>query len=145
MYADRNTWLILQMHNCSRVGYIIPGKMDVSFTDSEVLLSSARLSATLRRESVAGYSFHYENTPTGGIDEHPSASVRIAYITDDEVCITGISPTLSIRVYSTNGTEVFPQISRQDDSTRIRLASLSPGIYLISLPNTDIPSIKIIH
>lgn len=143
--AEGNTWLQLQMRNGCRIAYIVPGKMRIAFNDEQMLLTSDYLTATLNRNTVVRYSFFDEGNITSSIDEATINDVKVTYLSRDMVEISGIASNQRIRVYASNGTEQQPHIALSGDKARIDLSALGSGVFIITLPDSDIPSVKVIH
>lgn len=143
--AEGNTWLMLQMSNGSRISYIVPGKMRVSFSGEDMQLTSDRLTATMHSKCVLRYQFFNEDNITDGIKETMLNDVKITYHSRDIVEISGLPTGQRIKVYESNGTEQRPHITHTSDKARIDLSALANGVFIITFPDSDIPAVKIIH
>lgn len=142
--AVNNTWLMLQMRDGTEVSYLVPGTMNISFTDNTLLLSSSRFETSFSREAVRSYHFSTDIDIDDGIDQ-PTIGSHSVQIINDEVCIYGISPSQPLKVYSTDGVLHSPHISHAPDHVVIHMSSLPHGTYIITLPGSAVPAVKVAY
>lgn len=135
----------LEMRNGSLVSYIVPENLRVSFSDKEMTVSSPRLKASFATSMVKGYRFLRQDSTDVGINQITNNDIRITYVNRDEVLISGIPATQPLRVYATNGTEQNAVITRTAEGAKLSLSSLPNGVLLITMPNSELPAVKIIH
>lgn len=110
-----------------------------------MVLSSPRMSAKLNASLVDSYRFIGKEDIDLAVNEAKANDIRIEYVNHEEVVVRGIVPSQVLKVYASNGVELSPSIKRDADSATISLSSLPLGVLIISLPNTDVPAIKIVH
>lgn len=142
--AVSNTWLLLDMRGGNQMSYLIPGKLTVSFTDSTLQLSSSRFQTSFSREAVISYRFSSAMDIDDGILQ-PVVGSHSVQIINDEVIIHGVSPSQTVKVYSADAVQHNPQITRSADHITVSLSSLAHGTYIISLPGSGIPAVKVAY
>lgn len=144
-FAEGYTWLVLHLRNGSTMKYIVADKLRMSFTDSDLMLTSSRLETSYAKDRVVSYNFTDDTGMPDNIEETEQGTIEVIHRSKDEIVLVGITSEQPIRVYSTNGTEQMPPIQRSGDSATILLSPLPNGVYIITLPHSDIPAIKVIH
>lgn len=144
-FCEENTWIQVTMRNGSTTSYLIPERMNISFSNNTMVLSSPRMSAKLNASLVDSYRFIGKEDIDLAVNEAKANDIRIEYVNHEEVVVRGIVPSQVLKVYASNGVELSPSIKRDADSATISLSSLPFGVLIISLPNTDVPAMKIVH
>lgn len=144
-FAEGYTWLVLHLRNGSTMKYIVADKLSMSFTDSDLMLTSSRFETSYARDRVLSYDFKSDAEMADNIEQTEQETIKVIHRSKDEIVLVGISSGQPIRVFATNGTEQQPPIQRSGDSATVTLSALPNGIYIITLPHSDIPAIKIIR
>lgn len=143
--AVNNTWLLLDLRDGNQMSYLVAGEMKLSFTDNEMLLTSDRLQTAFSKQAVLGYRFSQDIMIDDAIITPSAGNTSFVSISDDVVRIYGIGEAQSIKVYASNGTQVQPHVSRTTESVSIHLSSLPHGTYIITLPGSTIPAVKVAY
>lgn len=145
-YCSGDTLLMLQLRNGSKVSYIVSEKLKVEFKGGKMVLTSSQLETAYDIPAVLKYSFLSDANIEDGVEQVTAQSdIKIKYVSDDVVEITGIAPAQRVRVYTTNGIEQSPDICRTDSTATIMLGNMPAGVLLITVSNTDIPAFKVVH
>lgn len=144
-FGNSNTWLQLKLSNGHSVSYLVSGKMRLTFTDKDMVIKSDRLEAAYGRDAVLSYNFFEDIDTNTLVNQAMMSEVNVNYISRDEIEITGIDADQPVKVYSTNGTQLQPQIEHRQDGIVIKLGGQPNGVILISLPNSNVPAIKVVH
>lgn len=140
--------LVLSLRNGMQQLYDIREPMELRTTADSFHISSKHIHASYSRNNVLGYSFSKYGAINVGINTPTINNNRqITYHRDGKtLIIEGITTTEKIKIYSVNGMEHRPPISRTASSATISFASLPQGIYIISIPSSkDNFSIKFIN
>lgn len=103
------------------------------------------MKTTVRADLVKQYSFFNDSVIDTQVPVVHGSEVRIQYVNPDEVVITGVEKSQEVKVYSTNGIELSPNVMRSADGIRVSLSSLPPGVLVITLPGVDVQSMKVVH
>lgn len=143
-FAVSNTWLLLDIRGGSQMAYLVPGKMKLTFNDSTLVLSSSRFETSFSRAAVLSYRFSSAMDIDDGI-LMPVIDGYSVQIINDEVNIYGISTSQLLKVYSVDGVLHSPHISYAADHTIVHMSSLPHGTYIITLPGSSIPAVKVAY
>lgn len=143
-FAEDNTWLRIQLSNGGTVSYLVAGKLKMSFDEKEIIISSPRLSSSFRRDAISSYSFEGALKDVG-IRQTTLPDCEVTHLSKDIIGITGIAPEQDLKVYASNGTQQSPTVRRTADGVTIDFSNLPAGVFIITLPGTNIPAIKLTH
>lgn len=143
--GSSNTWLLLQLRNGYNVSYQVAADMRITFTDKDFVIKSDRLEAAYSRDAVMSYKFFEDIDTNTFVNQATLMDINVKYISRDLVEISGIKSDQPVKVYSVNGTQLSPQVMRREDAVTISLSGQPNGVVIITLPNSDIPAIKVVH
>lgn len=140
--------LVLSLRNGVQQLYDINEPIELRTTADSFLVTSQHIQASYSRSNVLGYSFSKYGAINVGINTPTIDNGRhIIYHREGRtLIIDGITAREKIRIYSVNGMEHRPPISRTASSATINFSSLPQAIYIISIPSSnDNFSIKFIN
>lgn len=140
-----NTWCSVNLKDGTHQIYVIRGRINIIPTSTSLTLQSPDFQTSYTLQKVFSYHFLTQKE-IDAISPATTPDVRILFTSPDEVTIQGIPATQAIRIFSTNGKEYPANIkSINDDNITVSLKSLPAGIYLITLPDTNVPALKVLR
>jgi hypothetical protein len=136
--ADNTEVLQLQLTNGQTVTFQLKEKPEITFQEEKMLIVTTNDSAEYPFSEVAGFNFVNQVT---AINELTDKELQIHTNGNGEWTIDSKQST-AVRVYNMSGKLTKASISRVGNSTFISLSNLPSGVYMISIGNHTIKTVK---
>lgn len=116
--------------------FALADRPEVSFSGSDMIVSSPSGSFTYSRSDVGSWTF----SETNAVGDIAADGLRIS-LNDRLLSVSDNKPVSGIAVYDLSGKSCSAAVKYAENSALVDLEGLQPGIYLISIK--DYPTLKI--
>lgn len=131
--------LMLELRDGSRVAYYLESHPKVTFSGSDLCLSTFDVEVSYPFDEVRKYTFEMAN-PTAV--SAPSGGSSAVQVHSDGVRFSGLSSGAEVSVYAANGRRVLVRRAGSDGSCSVSLEAMPAGVYVIQYGKSNLKMMK---
>ena len=127
--------LVVETTEGAKVEVWLKNKPQVKVTDTEFIITCGEEVTGYVHEKVKKFYFKPYDPKTG--IEAPVAEnvIRIAYLDQSQVTVSGVEDTDEVRLYTLDGRAVSETCRAEGASVTVSLDALAPGTYILNIAN----------
>lgn len=130
MANEVRTHLVVWAKDGTRVAYALFEKPRVTFSETELLITSEKVEVKYALDKMA--YFTYEYIPSVGIT-NLLTDESLFTIDGESLLFPALQANSSVYIYTVNGALVFKKIIQEEGEYSFPLSDLSTGVYLVSV------------
>lgn len=131
MADELKTQFVIWSKTGTQVAYALIEKPKVTFTDTEVIITTNGVEANYDLEEMA--RFTYENNDITVSITNLETNKSNYKITDESLLFYALKANSNVSVYSHNGTLIFKRTICQNGDYAFTVSNLEKGVYIIKV------------
>ena len=131
--------LMLELRDGSRVAYYLESRPKVTFSGSDLCLSTFDVEVSYPFSEVRKYTFEMADPSSVSAHSGGSSAVRVL---SDGVQFSGLSSGAEVSVYAADGRRVLVRRAGSDGNCSVSLAIMPAGVYVIQYGKSNLKIMK---
>ena len=131
--------LMLELRDGSRVAYYLESRPKVTFSGSDLCLSTFDVEVSYPFDEVHKYTFEIVD-PTAV--SAPSGGSSAVQVHSDGVRFSGLSSGAEVSVYAADGRRVLVRRAGSDGSCSVSLEAMPAGVYVIQYGKSNLKMMR---
>lgn len=126
--------LVVELHSGTKLQLSLQKKPEVKVSDKEfVILCGGDVTSYVHEKVRKFYFKPYD--PTGVEEVVAEDVIRVSYLDQSKVIISGITDASKVRLYTLDGRYVAASTSADEQTITVSLDALTPGTYILNIDN----------
>lgn len=131
--------LMLELRDGSRVAYYLESRPKVTFSGSDLCLSTFDVEVSYPFDEVRKYTFEMADPTSVSAPSGGSSAVQVH---SDGVRFSGLSSGAEVSVYAADGRRVLVRRAGSDGSCSVSLETMPAGVYVIQYGKSNLKMMK---
>ena len=126
--------LVMELHGGAKLELSLQKKPQVQVTDKEFVIVCGNDVTSYVHEKVR--KFYFKPYDPAGVEEVVAEDViRVSYLDQSKVIISGITDASKVRLYTLDGRNVVAAATADEQTITVSLDALTPGTYILNIDN----------
>ena len=126
--------LVVELHSGTKLQLSLQKKPEVKVSDKEfVILCGGDVTSYVHEKVRKFYFKPYD--PTGVEEVVAENVIRVTYLDQSKVTISGIADASKVRLYTLDGRNAAASTSADEQTITVSLDALTPGTYILNIDN----------
>ncbi len=126
--------LVMELHGGAKLELSLQKKPQVQVTDKEFVIVCGNDVTSYVHAKVR--KFYFKPYDPTGVEEVVAENViRVSYLDQSKVIISGITDASKVRLYTLDGRYVAASTSADEQTITVSLDALTPGTYILNIDN----------
>lgn len=131
--------LMLELRDGSRVAYYLESCPKVTFSGSDLCLSTFDVKVNYPFDEVRKYTFEMADPSSVSA---PSSGSSVVQVHSDGVRFSGLSSSVEVSVYAADGRRVLVRRAGSDGNCSVSLETMPAGVYVIQYGKSNLKMMK---